>query len=77
MGYTAGMVRLIGAHPRYPGLLYNLGCNGVGFLPSIRGGERISRLLAGETLAPSIFDPSEPVPQPAAGAPVGDLPFGQ
>jgi hypothetical protein len=38
-------------------LLYNLGCNGVGFLPSIFGGHRISQLLAGQTLAPSVFDP--------------------
>ena len=39
------------------GLLYNLGCNGVGFLPSICGGERVARILAGERLPPSIFDP--------------------
>jgi hypothetical protein len=38
-------------------LLYNLGCNGVGFLPSIFGGHRVSRLLADQTLAPSVFDP--------------------
>src|SRR5207237_734006 len=54
MGYMAGRVRLIGAHPRHPRLLYNLGCNGVGFLPSIAGGERIARLIAGEHLGPSI-----------------------
>jgi len=57
MGYTDGRVRVIGAHPGHPQLLYNLGCNGVGFLPSIAGGERIARLLAGERLGPSIFDP--------------------
>jgi len=57
MGYTDGRIRVIGAHPDHPQLLYNLGCNGVGFLPSIAGGERIARLLAGEQLAPSIFDP--------------------
>ena len=57
MGYMPGMVRVIGAHPRHPELLYNLGCNGVGFLPSIHGGQRISRILAGEPLGPSIFDP--------------------
>ena len=57
MGYTVGMVRVIGAHPGRPSLLYNLGCNGVGFLPSIHGGCRVARLLAGERLAPSIFDP--------------------
>jgi glycine/D-amino acid oxidase-like deaminating enzyme len=57
MGYTASRVRLIGAEPRNPVLLYNLGCNGVGFLPSIYGGFRISQLLAGVPLDPSIFDP--------------------
>jgi glycine/D-amino acid oxidase-like deaminating enzyme len=57
MGYTGGMIRVIGRHPRYPELLYNLGCNGVGFLPSIHGGQRIARTLAGEAMGPSIFDP--------------------
>lgn len=57
MGYTNGGVRVVGAHPRHPVLLYNLGCNGVGFLPSTYGGHRIARLLAGERLTPTIFDP--------------------
>jgi glycine/D-amino acid oxidase-like deaminating enzyme len=57
MGYMDGMVRVIGAHPGRPSLLYNLGCNGVGFLPSIHGGRQIGRLLAGERLPPSVFDP--------------------
>jgi len=57
MGYMDGRVRVIGAHPRHDRLLYNLGCNGVGFLPSIHGGRQISRLLGGERLPPSIFDP--------------------
>ena len=57
MGYMDGRVRVIGAHPEHPRLLYNLGCNGVGFLPSIAGGQRIGRLLAGERLGASIFDP--------------------
>jgi glycine/D-amino acid oxidase-like deaminating enzyme len=57
MGYNEGGVRVIGAHSRHPALLYNLGCNGVGFLPSVHGGQRISRLLAGEQLPVSIFDP--------------------
>jgi glycine/D-amino acid oxidase-like deaminating enzyme len=57
MGYMDGGVRVIGSHPRHPGLLYNLGCNGVGFLPSICGGERVARILAGERLPRSIFDP--------------------
>ena len=57
MGYTNGRIRVIGAHPNQPRLLYNLACNGVGFLPSIAGADRIARILAGERLAPSIFDP--------------------
>ena len=57
MAYSPGMIRLIGAHPRHPRLLYNLGCNGIGFLPSISGSERIARMLAGERFAPSIFEP--------------------
>lgn len=58
MAYTTSQVRLIGPEPKNPTLLYNLGCNGVGFLPSICGGRRVARLLAGEALAPSLFDPT-------------------
>jgi glycine/D-amino acid oxidase-like deaminating enzyme len=57
MGYMDGGIRVIGVHPDHPTLLYNLGCNGVGFLPSVAGGDRVARLLAGEQLAPSLFDP--------------------
>jgi glycine/D-amino acid oxidase-like deaminating enzyme len=57
MGYNASGIRVVGAHPRHPRLLYNLGCNGVGFLPSISGGERIARILAGQPLEASVFDP--------------------
>jgi glycine/D-amino acid oxidase-like deaminating enzyme len=57
MGYNDGRIRVVGANPRQPRVLYNLGCNGVGFLPSTFGGERISRILAGERLPPSVFDP--------------------
>ena len=57
MAYTESKVRLIGYEPRNPVLMYNLGCNGVGFLPSIYGGHRIARLLAGDALESSIFDP--------------------
>ncbi len=59
MGYTPNRVRLIGAEPKNPVLLYNLGCNGVGILPSIYGGKRISQILTGEQLPPSIFDPKQ------------------
>ena len=57
MGYMDGGVRVIGVHPDHPALLYNLGCNGVGFLPSTYGGKRIARILSGERLPRSIFDP--------------------
>ena len=59
MGYTESRVRLIGFEPHNPVLLYNLGCNGVGFLPSIYGGDRIARLVSGDELGPSIFDPPD------------------
>ena len=59
MGYTRSRLRMIGAEPRNPVLLYNLGCNGVGFMPSIYGGQRIARMLAGDDLGPSIFDPPD------------------
>ena len=57
MGYNDSAIRVVGAHPRWPRLLYNLGCNGVGFLPSIFGAHRLAQLLAGDRLSPSIFDP--------------------
>jgi len=60
MGYMPGRIRLIGAHPAHPSLLYNLGCNGVGFLPSLHGGRQVARLLGGERLPPSVFDPRVP-----------------
>ncbi len=59
MGYTPNRVRLIGAEPCNSRLLYNLGCNGIGLLPSIFGGSRIAKLIAGEHLSPSIFDPRD------------------
>lgn len=57
MGYNDSGIRVVGSNPRHPALLYNLGCNGVGFLPSIFGANRVSQLLAGATLGPSVFDP--------------------
>jgi glycine/D-amino acid oxidase-like deaminating enzyme len=41
-----------------PSVLYNTGCNGIGILPSIAGGKRIARILKGEILPKSIFDPT-------------------
>ena len=57
MGYNRSMIRVVGAHPGRERLLYNLGCNGVGFLPSISGAQRIASLLAGDELGSSVFDP--------------------
>lgn len=59
MGYTQNGVRLVGAEPCNPTLLYNLGCNGIGLLPSIYGAERIARLINGEKLPPTFFDPQD------------------
>lgn len=59
MGYTKSGVRCIGPEPCNPTLLYNLGCNGVGILPSVYGGRRIARFLNKEKLTPSIFDPQD------------------
>lgn len=56
MGYTKNGVRMVGPEPQNPVLLYNLGCNGVGILPSALGGRVIARYIAGEDVAPSIFD---------------------
>jgi glycine/D-amino acid oxidase-like deaminating enzyme len=56
MGYTKNKVRLIGEEPKNKILLYNLGCNGVGILPSVYGGKRISLLLNNKKLSKSIFD---------------------
>jgi glycine/D-amino acid oxidase-like deaminating enzyme len=58
MAYTESRVRLIGFEPRNPVLMYNLGCNGVGFLPSIFGGHRIASLVGDHPPPPSIFDPT-------------------
>lgn len=57
--YTPGGIRLIGPDPKNKNLMYNLGCNGVGIIPSIYGGMKISKMLAGEKFPPSIFDPKD------------------
>ncbi len=57
MGYTPNRVRRVGFEPKNHVLMYNLGCNGVGILPSIYGGERISKLLNGTENEKTIFDP--------------------
>ena len=57
MGFTPNGIRLIGPEPNNPILYYNLGCNGVGLLPSIYGGQKISWYLSGKNMEPSIFFP--------------------
>jgi glycine/D-amino acid oxidase-like deaminating enzyme len=57
MGYTSTSLRVVGEEPKNRVLMYNLGCNGVGILTSIYGGKRISEVLAGKLLPPSLFDP--------------------
>ncbi len=59
MGYTPNRIRRIGPEPHHPSLMYNLGCNGVGILPSIYGGKKIAQFINGETLSSSIFDPHD------------------
>lgn len=59
MGYTKSGLRLIGPEPCNPVLLYNLGCNGIGILPSIYGGKKIASMLAGKKQKPSVFDPKD------------------
>lgn len=59
MGYTPNGIRRVGFEPCNPVLMYNLGCNGVGILPSIYGSKRISQIIAGQELEPSIFDPHD------------------
>lgn len=57
MGYTRSGVRLAGVEPQNPHLFYNLGCNGIGILPSLVGADRIAKILNGEALPQSIMDP--------------------
>lgn len=59
MGYTPNGIRVVGFEPRNPLLMYNLGCNGVGILTSIAGALRIAKLLRGDKLPASIFDPKK------------------
>ncbi|PIR44660.1 MAG: hypothetical protein COV10_03580 [Candidatus Vogelbacteria bacterium CG10_big_fil_rev_8_21_14_0_10_51_16] len=59
MGYTPNGIRRIGPEPCNPVLMYNLGCNGVGILPSVYGGKRVSQHINDEKLEQSIFDPQD------------------
>jgi glycine/D-amino acid oxidase-like deaminating enzyme len=57
LGYTTTGLRLIGEEPLNRVLIYNLGCNGVGIMPSVYGSTRISQIVQGIQQEPSIFDP--------------------
>ncbi|MEN9390019.1 MAG: hypothetical protein RLZZ283_119 [Candidatus Parcubacteria bacterium] len=57
LAYTETNARLVGADPKAPNLLYNLGCNGVGILLSLWGGMRLADTLLGKELSPTMFDP--------------------
>ena len=57
MGYTKNRIRLVGVEPCNPNLLYNLGCNGIGILPSIFGGYKIAQIITKKKQFKSIFDP--------------------
>lgn len=59
MGYTKNYVRMIGPDPSHGELLYNLGCNGIGILPSLCGAKKISDNLLGKPSLPSMFDVRE------------------
>lgn len=56
MGYTPNLIRRVGFEPKNHVLMYNLGCNGIGILPSVFGGKRIADLINGATDS-TIFDP--------------------
>lgn len=56
MGYTKTNLKVIGQDKIHSNLYYNLGCNGVGILPSILGGKRLSLLFQGKKLDKTVFD---------------------
>jgi len=67
MGYTKNGVRMVGPDPKNPVLLYNLGCNGIGILPSLYGSSKIARHINGENVEKSIFDvPTTNMPSKSA-----------
>lgn len=57
MGYTQNKIRLIGYEKANHTLLYNLGCNGIGIIPAVYGGDRISKLLLDVNLDDDLFTP--------------------
>ena len=47
MGYTQDGLRMVGPDPKVPQVWYNLGCNGIGLLPSVVGGRRLASMMNG------------------------------
>ncbi len=56
MGYTPNNLRCIGPDIADTRLLYNLGCNGIGLLPSVYGAQKVSWFVQNKKLPKSIFD---------------------
>jgi glycine/D-amino acid oxidase-like deaminating enzyme len=57
MGYTRSGLRLVGPEPKHTRLVYNLGCNGIGLLPSLIAAKRLGDMFSGVPLEKSVFDP--------------------
>jgi len=57
MAYTQNGMRWVGEDPDHPHLWYNLGCNGIGILPALTGGQKIAKQLNREIFKSSLFDP--------------------
>jgi glycine/D-amino acid oxidase-like deaminating enzyme len=58
MGYTPSGIRLAGPWPGDRRLLLNVGCNGVGIVPSMAAAKRIAAHLSGDDAGPSLFEPA-------------------
>lgn len=50
MGYTQDGLRMVGQDRRVPRIWYNLGCNGIGLLPSVVGGMRLASMMKGRNI---------------------------
>lgn len=55
MGYTANDLRWVHADQSIPHLYYNLGCNGIGIMPSVSAAKRIVALITNQPQEPALF----------------------
>ena len=55
MGYTANDIRWVHEDKSIRHLYYNLGCNGIGIMPSVAAAKRVVALLCGRHLPPALF----------------------